>query len=235
MYAGRVDDGLGGKLAPVARRNDPAIAFATKTRHRGVEHERRAVSSRVLSRTKGKLVRTAYSACRRPQRARRLGRDVWLAAAQLLAGEYLDGNAVHGGPVAKVEERLFFFSAEREDKRAVAPEGNLQFAAYILEHPVSEDVELRLVRAGLRVETGVDDRGVRLGRALGHVAARFEDKRVEIVAGEGSRGHAADDAGTNDYCICFHVHLPYIAALNALALLTGPWFPSILRRSPFFS
>jgi hypothetical protein len=58
--------------------------------------------------------------------------------------------------------------------------------------------EARLERARLRVEAGVQQRGVRLARAGADIATGLEQRDPQAVAAELARDRGADDAGAHD-------------------------------------
>ena len=214
MHSGAVDDGAGRERTPVlachavGERLVAACPLLRRLAAHGhdlrVEEELRAVRRRVLGVPESQLVGAADAAGRRPQRGDGGAGDVRLAAAKLVAGDDLSRHPVLLAARLELGQGLLVFRVERQDKRPVAAERDLQLAAHVLEHAVAEDIELRLVRTGLRVETGVDDRAVGLGRALGDIAPRLQDEDVQVVAGQLARDCAAHHSRANDYDICFH-------------------------------
>ena len=224
-----VHDSPGNKLAPVSARNpvgERRVRHVVARRrdagdvhHLRVEEELGAVRRGVLGVAKGQLVGAADAARRRPERGGRLGRDVRLAAAQLVLRDYLRRDAVLLAARLEFRQRRLVFRAECEDERAVAPERNFQFAADVLEHAVAEDVELRLVRPRLRVKSRVDDGAVRLGRALGDVAPRLEDGDIQVPARQFPRRRAAYHARANHDDIGFHHFNPSPALYSSSCFL----------------
>ena len=178
--------------------------YTANSRHLRVEEELRAVRRCVLSIAKRELVGAADAARRRPERGCRLGRDVRFAATQLALRDYLGRDAVPLATLLEFHKCLLVFRAKSEDERAVAPERDLQLAADVFEHPVAKDVELRLVRPRLRVESCVDYRAVRLGRALGNVATRLKNGNIQIPARKFPRRRAPDHARADHYDISLH-------------------------------
>ena len=131
-------------------------------------------------------------------------RYVRFARAQLVLSDDLDGHTVLSGADLEILQRLALLLRECKDERAVPLERHLQFLAHVLEHPVSENIELRLVRSGLGVKPSVHYRGVGLGRTFRDISARFKEKRTEIVSAEFARGKTPHHAATNDNHIILH-------------------------------
>ena len=161
--------------------------------------QRGAVVHRVFDRADGQLIGADDAAGGSGKRALDLRGDIGLQRQNLLRGK--QGESRH--PVllpARFELRdgIQILAGEGEDEGAVADKGDRELFCGFLHHRVAEDVVFCLVGARLRVEAGVDDGGIRLGRAHHDVLLLFEQDGRELPAGELPQSQPAGHAAADD-------------------------------------
>ena len=125
--------------------------------------------------------------------------QVGVHGSGLVPGEQLElRHAVGLSPLEQGVEGSVILRREGQDQGAAGAVGDIQFGAQLLGQLSAPHVEPGHQGTGLRVITGVEDGGVGLGGAVGHVVFPLQNSDLQLVAGELEGGCRAGDAAAND-------------------------------------
>ena len=128
-----------------------------------------------------------------------LFREVGVHGAGLLPGEQAElRHAVGLAPAEQVLEGSLILGREGQYEGAAGLVRNVQLGAQLFGQGGAPHIELGHQCAGLRVIPGMEDGGVGLGGAVGHVIFPLQDGRLQPVAGKVEGGGRTGDAAADD-------------------------------------
>ena len=205
MYAGAVHNRVALVLFSVRRSHLKAFRRLFNAGDASAEREFRAVMRGVFGVGNRHLIRSYDAGRGRVQRGNDFARHLGFHFPDFVAAHY--AQAFHAVYLALLLQLLQLFIAVRVEvkhERPVAPKRKVQRFRFALHKPCAEDVEFRLERAGVRVEAGMNDAGVRLACARRHVVALFEHRDFRVERRQLASYRAADYAAADyyDFCHC---------------------------------
>ena len=128
-----------------------------------------------------------------------LGGQVWLQAAGFFAGENLQpGHAVGLTPAEQDLQGLFVLFGEGGHKGAAPAVGHIQRRAQLSCQLCAPHVESGHQGARFRVVPGVENGGVGLGGAAGHIVGPLQHADAQLVPGQMEGRRCAGDAAADD-------------------------------------
>ena len=206
ISTGAVDQIFGLDALPVRGGNGKNAVLLCNAGNRKIHLQIHAVVHGVTHGSDGQLVGADDTGSGNIQHQRHGRGQVGFLFPGFITGEQgHTGNAVFNTPVVKRPDGGLFLRAKGADKGAVAHAGNMQLLRSGVELFDTLDVHLRLHGTGLWVETAVNDTAVGLGSTAGNVILLFQQTHIQLIPGQFSCQHTADDACANNDYIINHV------------------------------
>jgi hypothetical protein len=202
--AGRVDEPAGGHGA-VGRREAEAAADALDPGHRSVPAELAAREHGLGSERQGRRERADDRLVRHLEGCSRAGGEVRLALVQLGGVELADRVVAVGvRALDDAWQLLALLVIPGDEQGASAFQRDADARGVLGQQLATARDETRLERAGLGVEAGVEQGGVRLACAGADVQLFLEKGHIEVEASELAGDRRADHAGPDDYDVPVH-------------------------------
>ena len=197
-HTGGVDHIPAAEVAPVGA-DQPALRLPLQSGDGGVQPEVGAVAYRCLRQGQTVFPGGADGGGGSPESGGDLGGQVRVHGPGLLPGEQLQpGHAIVQAALVEGAEGGLFLGGEGQHKGAALPVGHIQFGAQLLGQGGAPHVEPGHEGARLWVVPGVENGGVCLGGAVGHVVFPLQNSHIQPVAGELEGGRRAGNAAAND-------------------------------------